>query len=210
MIALEHFWPLVLFAFIGSMTPGPNNLMLLASGTNFGFRRSVPHILGVTLGFGFMVISAGAGLMQVFHAFPPAYIALKVLCIGYLAYLAWKIATAAPLKKADGPAETDSEARPLTFLQAALFQWVNPKAWGMAISAVSTYAPDASASGNLAALLAVLVIGGVFIMTGTLSTTTWTAMGTALREWLSDPKRLRIFNVSCAIALLASVIPVLF
>lgn len=224
MFAPDYLLPLVAFAAVASFTPGPNNLMLLASGTNFGFRRTLPHMLGIVIGFGVMVIAAGAGLLQLFHALPPVYVALRLACIGYLLYLAWKIATAAPPKQpVDAAAVTPAlasdeaeEARPFSFLQAALFQWVNPKAWGMAISAISTYGPGATMAGTASAatpqpdpLLAVLVIAASFMSVAVLSTTTWAALGTALREWLSDPRRLRIFNLSAALALLASLYPVL-
>ncbi|MEM9551809.1 MAG: LysE family translocator, partial [Pseudomonadota bacterium] len=113
----------VAFAFVSSITPGPNNLMLMASGANFGFRRTIPHMLGVGLGFVFMVLMVGAGLIQVFDAYPVTYDVLKTGSVVYLIYLAWKIGTAA------GIVEADDAGRPMTFLQAAIFQWVNPKAW---------------------------------------------------------------------------------
>jgi threonine/homoserine/homoserine lactone efflux protein len=122
------------FAFVTVITPGPNNLMLMTSGANFGFRRTVPHMLGIGLGFPTMVFLVGIGVMQVFDLWPLSYVILKIVSVAYLLYLAWKIANAAPPKKAE------AEGRPLTFLQSAAFQWVNPKAWSMALSAVTLYA----------------------------------------------------------------------
>ena len=127
----EQLLALVTFAFVTSITPGPNNLMLMASGANFGVRRTVPHMLGVALGFVFMAVLVGAGLAQAFMAVPQLYTALKVASVAYLLYLAWKIAMAPP------PGETARPGRPMTFLAAAAFQWINPKAWAMALTAVS-------------------------------------------------------------------------
>ncbi len=127
---------LALFAFVSSITPGPNNLMLMASGANFGFRRTVPHMLGVALGFVFMVVLVGSGLVQVFDAWPLSYTILKSVSVIYLLYLAWKIATAAPA------AQTSAGGTPMTFPQAAAFQWVNPKTWAMALTAITAYTPS--------------------------------------------------------------------
>lgn len=113
---------LITFAFVSSITPGPNNLMLMASGANFGLRRTVPHMLGISLGHAFMVTLVGVFLLRIFVAYPIMNLILNVLSVAYMLWLAWKIATAVPpdAKKVTGT--------PLTFLQAAAFQWVNPKA----------------------------------------------------------------------------------
>ena len=134
-MTFELLFALAAFALVSSITPGPNNLMLMASGANYGFRRTLPHMLGVTLGFMLMVLLVGVGLVQVFDAFPVSYQLLKVVSVGYLLYLAWKIATAAPVNNG-----SDSEGAPFTFVQAALFQWVNPKAWTMALTATLRFA----------------------------------------------------------------------
>jgi len=126
------------FCFVSSATPGPNNLMLMASGANFGIRRTVPHWLGIGTGFTVMVIVVGLGLMNVFEMFPVIYKILKTLSVAFLVYLAWKIANAAPL------GETGAVGQPMTFLQAVAFQWVNPKAWAMALTAISVYSPSNS------------------------------------------------------------------
>ena len=128
--------PLVAFAFVTSITPGPNNLMLLASGANYGFKRSLPHMLGISLGHAFMVFLVGIGLAEVFEIHPVLKTVLKVVSVAYMLYLAWKIANAS------APEETEGKGRPFTFMQAAAFQWVNPKAWAMALTAVTVYAPN--------------------------------------------------------------------
>ena len=119
---------LIGFAFATSITPGPNNMMLLASGANFGVRRTVPHMLGISLGHAFMVFLVGSGLAQLFHRYPQADLVLKLAATLYMLWLAWKIANAAP------PREGEAKGRPFSFVQAAAFQWVNPKAWAMALS----------------------------------------------------------------------------
>jgi len=193
----ELLTALAAFAFVTSITPGPNNLMLMASGANFGFRRTIPHMMGVGLGFVFMVVMIGAGLAQVFDAYPLSYKVLKAVSVAYLLYLAWKIATAAP------PAEAEKAGTPLTFVQAALFQWVNPKAWAMALTAVSVYAPSQS----FAAIALVAVVFGAINLP---SVSSWTVLGQQMRRMLAKPTHLRAFNILMAILLLASLYPVVF
>ncbi len=191
---------LVAFAFVSSITPGPNNLMLMASGTNFGIRRTIPHMLGVGIGFTIMVVLVGIGLMQVFDRFPISYLILKTGSIGYLVYLSWKIATASPLNGADK--NVDGDSRPFTFLQAALFQWVNPKAWAMALTAISAYTPPAQP------LYSVLLVALIFGIVNLPSVGAWVVIGTQLRRLLNDPLRLRVFNLGAAVLLLGSLFPV--
>ena len=187
---------LLVFAFISSITPGPNNLMLMASGTNFGMARTVPHGLGVTIGFCAMTIVIGGGLIKLFELFPAAYLVLKVGCVCFLLYLAWKIAFAAPVSQTN--AAKLATARPLTFLQAALFQWVNPKGWTMALVAVTAYVPRTEP--RLGLLLVALVFGAVNLPCVVL----WTLMGVKLRKILNKPKALRSFNIAMALLLVAS------
>ncbi len=184
------------FAFVSSITPGPNNLMLMASGANFGFRRTIPHMIGIGVGFVVMVVLVGAGLLRAFDAFPPLYDILRVVSVAYLLWLAWKIANAAP------PEEAAHRARPLTFLQAALFQWVNPKAWTMALSAVTLYAPDRT-------LWAIASVATIFALINIPSVGSWTVLGQQMRRLITSPRRLRIFNVTMALLLVASLVPVL-
>ena len=194
----EILLALVAFAFVSSITPGPNNLMLMASGANFGFRRTIPHMLGIGIGFTVMTMLVGAGLVRVFDTWPISHTILKVVSVAYLLHLAWKIGHAAP--PADRPAD---QGKPMTFLQAAAFQWVNPKAWTMALTAITVYAPDGS-------LWAVAVVGAVFGLVNLPSVSTWTLLGQQLRRLLTSPTRLRTFNWTMAALLVASLWPVLY
>ncbi len=196
-MTLDLFTALVAFAFVTVITPGPNNLMLMASGANFGFRRTVPHMMGIGIGFPSMCFLVGIGVMQVFDLWPVSYVILKVLSVAYLLYLAWKIANAAP------PKEAKAEGRPLTFLQSAAFQWVNPKAWSMALSAITLYAASRD-------LPAVLWVAGVYVGVSVVSTTSWTVLGQQMRRLLKNPARLRTFNWAMAVLLVATLIPVLW
>ena len=189
----------VLFAFVSSITPGPNNTMLLASGVNFGVRRTIPHALGVSIGFMVMVLGVGLGLGEVFKVYPLAYTVLRYAGAAYLLYLAWKIATAGPV----GTAST-SARKPLGFWGAAAFQWVNPKAWVMAVGAITTYTP---AQGYL---FNVVVISAVFCLVNLPAVCVWVMFGSALRRFLQDPRWLRRFNLLMAALLVLSLYPLLF
>lgn len=187
----------VAFAFVTSVTPGPNNMMLLASGVNFGLRRSVPHMLGISLGFMVLVMCVGFGLGQVFEQVPALYTVLRYLGAAYLLYLAWKIAgSGAP----DG--NGSETGKPFTFLQAAAFQWVNPKAWVMAIGAITTYTPQDNF------LINVLLIAGLFALVNCPSVGLWTVAGSLMRNWLRNPRVLRAFNIGMAVLLVASLYPI--
>ncbi len=193
----ELFIALVGFAFVTSVTPGPNNLMLMASGANFGFRRTIPHMLGVALGFTVMVALVGVGLMSVFDRFPVAHTVLKVVSVVYLLWLAWKIANAA------APGAGGGTGKPLTFLQAAAFQWVNPKAWAMALSAIAAYAPDRS-------LAAAVLVAVVFGLVNLPSVSAWAVLGQQIRHILTNATRLRLYNWTMALLLVATLYPVVF
>ena len=185
------------FAFVMSITPGPNNLMLLASGANFGLRATVPHMAGVSIGFVLMTVIVGGGLVQLFDAFPASYQVLKIVSLIYLAYLAWKIANAAP------PKPGAAAGTPITFLQACAFQWVNPKAWAMSLTAISAYAPDQT-------LQSIGLVAVVFGLVNLPSVGVWVVLGLQLARVLTNPARLRAFNITMAVLLLASLYPVLF
>ncbi|KPW92025.1 MULTISPECIES: LysE family translocator [Pseudomonas syringae group] len=185
-----------LFAFVTSITPGPNNMMLLASGVNFGFSRTLPHMLGISIGFFVLVLAVGFGLGSVFKAWPLLYTILRYVGAAYLLYLAWKIATSGPASD-----NVDSQGKPLSFMSAALFQWVNPKAWIMAIGAISTYTPMQGYFYN------VLVISAVFALINLPSVGIWAGFGSLLRNVLRDPLGLRIFNGVMAVLLVASLYP---
>lgn len=190
----ETLIPLMTFAFVTSITPGPNNLMLMASGANFGFQRTIPHMLGVALGFVFMAFLMGLGLAQAFETWPWLRNALTVVSVVYMLWLAWKIANAA------APQAGSETGTPITFLQAAGFQWVNPKAWSMALTAVTLYSPDDSA-------LAMLFVAAVFGAVNLPSVSVWCLLGRELRRILTNPLRLRLFNWAMATALVVSLYP---
>jgi threonine/homoserine/homoserine lactone efflux protein len=188
---------LAVFALVSSITPGPNNLMLMASGANFGFRLTIPHMLGVSLGFTLMAVLVGMGLAQIFNIYPLSYTLLKGASVLYLLFLAWKIATASAPNTSGS-----TSGRPFTFIQAALFQWVNPKAWTMALTAISVYSPSQS----LGAVALVAVIFGAINLP---SVASWTIFGQQIQSLLTSPKRLAAFNMSMALLLVLSLYPVL-
>jgi threonine/homoserine/homoserine lactone efflux protein len=190
----------VWFAFVGAMTPGPNNIMLTASGTNFGFRRSLPHIAGISVGFPLMVLAVGLGLSPLLERYEWLHDVLRAGCLVFVLYLAWKIATAAPVETAKPGGRAP---KPLSFLAAAGFQWVNPKAWAVAMGAVAGF----TVSGQ-AILPQVLLLAAVFLVISALSTTTWAGFGTAIGAWL-DTRYRRVFNAAMALLLLLSMAPVL-
>lgn len=192
---------LVTFALIAAITPGPNNILLMASGANFGFRRTIPHYFGILFGFMLMVVLVGVGLMRLFSQFPVIYVILKSASVIYLLFLAWKIATAAPFS--DDP-NAPLKSKPLTFIQASLFQWVNPKAWAVALAAYSGYSSPAHP------LEGVLITALAFASVHFIAATTWVLIGTQLRYFLTDPFKLRIFNVSIATVLLITIYPIVF
>lgn len=189
---------LALFAFVSSITPGPNNVMLTASGATFGYRRTLPHMLGISVGVAIMLLLVGAGLGTVFEAMPVLYTALKYVGAAYLLYLAWRIAGAGSV---DGAA---ARSKPFTFWEAAAFQWVNPKAWIMAVGIVATYTPQEGFFQNL--IVATLLV----TMVGFPSISVWTLFGGALRHLLRQPKSVQRFNVGMALLLVASLYPILF
>ncbi|MBU2919289.1 MAG: threonine/homoserine/homoserine lactone efflux protein [Psychrosphaera sp.] len=194
---IEIILALVLFAFASSISPGPNNLMLMSSGANFGFRKTLPHMMGVGLGFTLMVALVGMGVMQVFDLYPASYMILKWCSIVYLVYLSYKVATSAPPEN-----KRANKAKPFSFIQAVLFQWVNPKAWTMALTSIGIYAPDRDVK---SVIIVALVFGAVNLP----SISVWVVLGQKLQKILSSVKRLRIFNGIMAFLLLASLYPVL-
>jgi len=191
----ETLLALVSFAFVMSFTPGPNNILLTTSGVNFGFVRSIPHILGVKFGFVALLAACGLGLGLLFATYPTAQTALKVAGALYMLWLAWKVANAS------SAAGTAAGPRPISFLQAAVFQWVNPKGIVAAVSAIALFVrPDTA----LTDFLLLIFIFGLFTI---LATCTWTAFGAALSTWLRDPRHARVFNVVMALLLVASIVP---
>jgi threonine/homoserine/homoserine lactone efflux protein len=191
----DMLMPLVLFAVVGSFTPGPNNLMVTASGTAFGFSRTVPHILGVALGFIVMVLAFGYGLAELFRAFPDFHWWLRIVGAAYLLYLALRIA------RAGDPGAAEAARRPLTAFEAALFQWVNPKAWTLALGVITAFT---TVGGHLTAELSIIVL--VFIVTTTSSLAVWCLFGVAIRRLLTSPRALRTTNLAMAALVALSVV----
>jgi len=192
---VAEFLPLVTFAVATAITPGPNNIMLTASGANFGFRRTVPHMLGVAIGFTLMVAAIGLGLSEIFERFPVIHQVLRYGGAAYLLYLAYRIATAAPATPEAGRAG----GQPLTFLQAALFQWINPKSWMMAVGAISAYT---TVGDNL--MLESVLIALTFGAVGLPSVALWAGLGVAIGRLLQTRWALRAFNIAMALLLVAS------
>ena len=195
-MSFELLYALAVFAFVTSITPGPNNVMLMASGANFGFRRSIPHMLGIGVGFMVMVGLVGLGLMGVFDRYPVSHSILLVFSVGYMTWLAWKIATAS------APSRREAGGTPLRFVQAAAFQWVNPKAWAMALTAITAYAPDRS-------LWGIVMVAAVFGVINLPCVSCWTVIGQQIRRFLGTPGRLRAFNWTMAALLVVSMVPLL-
>jgi len=194
----EVILALAVFALVSSITPGPNNLMLMSSGANFGFKKTIPHMLGVSLGFSFMLLLVGIGLVHLFNQYPVSYDILKVCSVTYLLYLAFKIASTESLSK-----DNENKNRPFTFFQAAAFQWVNPKAWTMALTAISVYSPSQN-------IESIAIVALVFGLVNFPSVSCWTLLGQELRVLLSSSFRLRIFNYTMASLLVLSLYPVMF
>ncbi|MGE0565633.1 MAG: LysE family translocator [Pseudolabrys sp.] len=184
------------FAFAMACTPGPNNIMLTASGVNFGFARSAAHMAGVVIGFVVLLGACAAGLGLIITAWPGIHTGLKIVGGAYLLWLAWKVANAGQPKKAE-----DAGGKPLTFLQAAAFQWVNPKGVLTSLSAVSLFVRPGSASFDVPVMLAVFAVATL------VAVTVWTAFGTAVGRLLRDPGHARIFNIAMALLLVASIVP---
>ncbi len=195
---LDALLALCVFAVVSSITPGPSNFMLLASGANFGFRRTLPQLFGISAGFGSVLLGVGLGLGALLAAVPALHLALKVAAAAWLLHLAWRLGTARSM--AGGSATL---ARPMTFCEAAAFQWVNPKAW---IAAGSTMAVYTVAE---APIHSVLVIAVVFATAILPSLAAWAGFGVALREVLSNSARLRWFNITMGLLLAASLWPML-
>jgi len=194
----ELLLPLCTFAAVTTITPGPNNAMIMASGLNYGFMRSLPHLFGITCGFTFMIFMTGVGLHVVFEQVPMLQTILKYGGAIYLLWLAWKLAQAAPMSS-----EQAALSKPMGFFGAAAFQWINPKAWVMALSALTTYLPQGFTAGDAAMLAGIFGVIGVFCVGA------WAMFGVAMRRVLQDPRSVRIFNIAMALLLVATLYPML-
>ncbi|XDZ64783.1 LysE family translocator [Alphaproteobacteria bacterium LSUCC0684] len=191
------YLPMLGFLIVASFTPGPNNIMLASSGVNFGFIRTLPHMLGVTIGFGCVLLLAGVGLDQIFRIFPLAQQVLRVAALIFIGYLAWGIA------RSEGSSSADSRGRPQYFWEAASFQLINPKGVVVGVTMVSTFiTPDDPFLGQFVMMLLTAMAIAL------LSTMAWAAFGLIISQWIRTPVRLRVFNVTMALLLLASITPV--
>lgn len=193
---IQQLLALFTFVLVSTASPGPNNIMLMTSGANIGFLRTVPHMLGIVFGFSFMVLLVGVGLMGLFQLYPVLHQVLNLACIAYLFYLALKIARAQP-------GSQNAEYQPMSFFAAVNFQWINPKAWTMAITAVSVY-------NTLNNWQGVLIVSLMFGLVNMPSTTLWTYAGQKLQIWLNSPLRVKWFNYSMAGLLILSIAPMMF
>jgi len=194
----DLFLGLVVFAAIAAFTPGPNNTMLMASGINFGFRRTLPLIFGVMIGFPFMIGCIGLGLGKIFEIYPIIYTVMKYVGAAYMLWLAWKIATEMPAGE-----NGKDVGQPISFLQACALQWVNPKAWVMAVTALSAYTVVGSYYVGVGFVVAVAIVMGIG------SATTWAMFGVGLKHILNDQRYFRVINVALGVALAASLVPML-
>jgi len=189
---------LLSFVIATAFTPGPNNLMLLSSGLSFGYKRTLPLIIGIMIGFPLMVVAVGLGIGELFEIFPLLYNILKVVGISYLLWMAWKIS------QTKGTLHTSKTNKPFTILQSALFQWVNPKAWIMAMTSTTSFISN---EGDIQ--LQVLFIAFIYFIVGLFSTHSWTLGGVLLQKIIQQEKSLHIFNVSMALLMVFSVLPFL-
>ena len=196
-MSAETFAALITYAFVTSITPGPNNFMLLASGVNFGFSRTIPHMFGIAAGFASLLIGVGAGLGAVLTAFPALHTALKIAGGAYLLYLAYRVAMSRSLGEAAG------RGQPMRFIEAAAFQWVNPKAWVMALTAMAIYTDPKQP------FLSAAIVVVAFAMVNLPSVSSWAGFGMALRGFLADAVRLKWFNISMGLLLAATLWPML-
>ena len=184
--------PFVTYTFVMSITPGPNNVMLTASGANFGLRRTVPHLIGIAGGFVVQLLLACAGLAALFTRWPALQGALAWAGAAYLLYLGWHM-----LGRADHAARAGT--RPVTFLQAALFQFLNPKAWVMTLTAATLFLPrELSVIGSGAYMAGIMEGIGVPCMIA------WALFGSSLRRVIGAPRARMVFNVAMALALVTT------
>lgn len=188
---MQHLQAVALFAFLSIITPGPNNLMIMTSGMNFGVRKSLPHFFGIVVGFPLMLLAMGLGSNAVFDTVPWFHTVLLVFSLLMMVVLTWRIASFSPSADALKPG-----SRPLTFLNAVLFQWVNPKAWFMATAAVALFPASASTP-----VLDVLAVAVVMASVGVLCVGVWLVLGSRLRAFINSPLRLKCFNAGMAASL---------
>ncbi len=198
-MTFDIFLLLAIFSFVTSITPGPNNIMLLASGINFGLKRTMPHAIGVSLGFFVMLLAVGIGIGTLIKSSPIIYNILKYLGALYLLWLAWKTAISHSVEQ-----NSNRQGSPLTLLEAALFQWINPKSWMMAISGITLYTSPQYP------YISMLLVAIIFTLINFPCVAIWATFGHSLRERLKNPKILKLFNFIMGGLLALSAISVLF
>ncbi len=191
----EIFLALLSFCLVATITPGPNNMMLLASGVSYGFKRTIPHMLGVTGGMGIMTLVVGTSMAGIARQLPGFYTGLHIASTLYLLWLAWRIATST------GPSEAGRKGRPMNPVEAAIFQWVNPKAWAMVLGAITSFARPDHLLNDLPIIIA------TFLAVGLPCNMLWAGTGAALQSVLAEPRVLRMFNVTMAGVLVLSILP---
>lgn len=196
---MELFIAVMLFVVSSMITPGPNNIMVMSSGLNFGVKRTLPHFLGICLGFPSMVIAIGLGLGTVFVQFPVLHPIIKTFGSLYMLYLAWHIATSS------SQLEVSDSKQPLSFFQAVLFQWINPKAWVMSVGAISSYTV---LNGHMTQ--EVLTISGTYLLFAFPCVGIWMLFGVSLKRFLTNQTYLRLFNYSMGALLLISILLMIF
>jgi threonine/homoserine/homoserine lactone efflux protein len=193
--------PIISFTLVTVLTPGPNNIMLLSSGLTFGYKRSIAHMSGIVLGFTLMVVCIGLGIGTIFKTFPVVFTILKILGISYLFWMAWHIANTKGIYET----KTSTRNKPFTFIQAATFQWANTKAWIVAITAITSFVTSSKY-----AFIQVLIIAFIYLLSAIIACNFWTLGGIYLKKIIKNERHLKIFNVTMAILLIASVLPFIF
>lgn len=198
-MSVDSILALMGFALVMSISPGPGNFLLLTSGVNFGFQRSLPLVLGISCGFLLIVFLVGIGLGQILKTFPLIYSVLKFICAGYVLWMAWKISRSRSASEGSG----DDMADPISFLQAALFQWVNPKAWAVALIVTVSYTtPDQY-------LISLIMIIAIFAAVNIPAISVWALGGVLFARIIGEGQKVVIFNRLMAVLLVGSMMPVL-
>lgn len=196
---MDFYLAVILFAVTMTITPGPNNVMIMTSGVNWGLKKSLPHFLGICVGFPIMIVLEGMSFSALFELYPVLHDIIQILGVLYLLYLTWLIATAASVNL------ESKDSKPFSFIQAALFQWVNPKAWVIATSAISAYT---SAGADM--LIQVLSISLIFLCVGIPCVGSWLLFGAKLKTILKSHQSQKVFNIAMACLLVISVMPAIY
>lgn len=187
----------IIFSFVACMSPGPNNLMLLSSGLTFGYKRTLPHVIGIVIGYPIMFLIVGLGLGKVFEQYPSVLEIMKYIGISYLLWMAWSIAN----KKGSLHSENNND-KPFTFWQAVFFQWINPKAWIMAITSLATFMTTTDDS-----IIQILLMALITVLVGIITTHSWSLGGVFLKRLITNEDNVQLFNRVIALVLVTSIVP---